>query len=63
MPFYAIAEPLARVFVKEGWGTRAMIVLIMYVGLALVSELLHKVVDINKLKTKLQIRLKQLWHK
>ena len=63
MPFYAIAEPLARVFVKEGWGTRAMNVLIMYVGLALVSELLHKVVDINKLKTKLQIRLKQLWHK
>jgi hypothetical protein len=53
MPLYDVAEPIARVFVESGWGKRAIIVLIMYVGLAVVSELLHKVVDINKLKTKM----------
>jgi hypothetical protein len=53
MPLYDIAEPVARIFVESGWGKRAIIVFIMFVGLAMVSELLHKVLDVNKLKAKL----------
>ncbi|MFT6920283.1 MAG: hypothetical protein ACJA2G_002932 [Cognaticolwellia sp.] len=56
MPCYVVAEPIARVFIEQGWGVRALIVLIMYVGLAVFSELLHKLIDINKLKT-------MLWHR
>lgn len=50
MPLYDVAEPIARQFVESGWGKRAIIVLIMYVGLAAVSEVLHKLIDINKFK-------------
>jgi hypothetical protein len=57
MPLYDLAEPIARIFVESGWGKRAIIVFIMYVGLAIVSELLHKIADINKLKMKLWSRL------
>jgi len=57
MPLYDVAEPIARLFVEQGWGKRAIIVFIMYVGLAMVSELLHKVIDINKLKMNLWVRL------
>ena len=44
MPLYDVAEPIARIFVESGWGKRTIIILIMYVGLALVSGLLHKVI-------------------
>ena len=57
MPLYDVAEPIARLFVQSGWGKRAIIVFIMYVGLAGVSELLHKLIDLNKLKEKLSVRL------
>jgi hypothetical protein len=57
MPLYDVAEPIARIFVESGWGKRAIIVFIMYVGLAFVSELLHKLVDINKLKTRVWNRI------
>jgi hypothetical protein len=57
MPLYDVAEPIARIFVESGWGKRAIIVFIMYVGLAFVSELLHKLVDINKLKTSVWNRI------
>jgi hypothetical protein len=51
MPFYVVAEPIARIFIEQGWGVRALTVLIMYMGLGLLSELLHKLVDINKIKS------------
>jgi hypothetical protein len=57
MPLYDVAEPIARIFVESGWGKRAIIVFIMYVGLSVVSELLHKVLDLNKLKNNLWVRL------
>ncbi|WP_339722103.1 acyltransferase family protein [uncultured Paraglaciecola sp.] len=57
MPLYDVAEPIARIFVESGWGKRAIIVFIMYVGLAVVSELLHKAVNIDKLKKHLWLRL------
>ncbi|MBU3005726.1 acyltransferase family protein [Paraglaciecola arctica] len=57
MPLYDVAEPIARLFVESGWGKRAIIVAIMYVGLAVVSELLHKVVNINKFMKHLWLRL------
>jgi hypothetical protein len=62
MPFYVVAEPIARVFIEQGWGVRALIVLIMYVGLALISELLHKLININQYKIKIwqHILTKQL---
>jgi fucose 4-O-acetylase-like acetyltransferase len=57
MPFYVVAEPIARIFIEQGWGVRALIVIIMYVGLALISELLHKLINIDKYKNKLWQRL------
>ncbi|MEP1446576.1 MAG: acyltransferase family protein [Paraglaciecola sp.] len=57
MPLYDVAEPIALIFVESGWGKRAIIVFIMYVGLAVVSELLHKAVNIDKLKKHLWLRL------
>jgi hypothetical protein len=57
MPLYDVAEPMARIFVESGWGKRAIIVFIMFVGLAVVSELLHKLLNINKYRTKLWQRL------
>lgn len=56
MPLYDVAEPIARLFVESGWGKRAIIVFIMYVGLAVMSEFLHKLIDLNKLKVKLWAR-------
>jgi hypothetical protein len=53
MPFYVVAEPIARIFIEEGWGVRTIIVFIMYVGLALISELLHKLININQYKIKI----------
>ena len=53
MPLYDVAEPIARIFVESGWGKRAIIVFIMYVGLAVLSELLHKLLNINQYKTNL----------
>ena len=53
MPLYDVAEPIARIFVESGWGKRAIIVFIMYVGLAVVSQMLHKAMDINKYKKNL----------
>lgn len=50
MPFYEVAEPIARQFVEQGWGKRAIIVLMMYVGLALLSELLHRLINLNQIK-------------
>ncbi|MGS2721750.1 acyltransferase family protein [Paraglaciecola aestuariivivens] len=49
MPLYDVAEPIARLFIESGWGKRAIIVFIMYVGLAWVSEGLQKVVELHKL--------------
>lgn len=57
MPLYDVAEPIARMFVDSGWGKRAIIVLIMYVGLAIISELLHKIANIEKRKRILLARL------
>jgi hypothetical protein len=56
MPLYDVAEPIARIFVESGWGKRTIIVFIMYVGLSGVSELLHKLVNIDKLKRNLWAR-------
>jgi hypothetical protein len=53
MPLYEIAEPIARIFVESGWGKRAIVVFIMYVGLAILSESLHKLLNLNKYKTML----------
>jgi hypothetical protein len=53
MPLYGIAEPIARVFIESGWGKRAIIVFIMYVGLALLSETLHRLLNISKYKANL----------
>jgi hypothetical protein len=53
MPLYPIAEPIARIFVESGWGKRAIIVFIMFVGLALVSELLHKIIKVINLRNML----------
>lgn len=50
MPLYDVAEPIARIFVADGWGKRAIIVFIMYVGLAFVSEWLHRMINVDKLK-------------
>jgi hypothetical protein len=50
MPLYDVAEPMARIFVDSGWGKRAIIVFIMFVGLAFISELLHKIFNINQYK-------------
>jgi hypothetical protein len=57
MPLYDVAEPIARIFVENGWGKRAIIVFIMYVGLAVVSELLHQLVDTNKIKQTIWLKL------
>jgi hypothetical protein len=57
MPLYDVAEPIARIFVEQGWGKRAIIVFIMYVGLSIVSEMLHKLLNLNKYKTMLWQRL------
>jgi hypothetical protein len=57
MPLYDVAEPIARIFVESGWGKRAIIVFIMFVGLSVISELLHKVIDIEKLKNNLWNKL------
>ncbi|MFT5002276.1 MAG: hypothetical protein ACJAS9_002933 [Polaribacter sp.] len=57
MPLYDVAEPIARIFVAQGWGKRAIIVFIMYVGLAIVSEMLNKLLNLNKYKTMLWQRL------
>lgn len=57
MPFYVASEPITRIFIEQGWGKRAIIVLIMYVGLAIVSEMLHKLLDLNTYKTMLWQRL------
>jgi hypothetical protein len=59
MPLYDVAEPIARIFVENGWGKRAIIVFIMYVGLALASEALNKMVDIAQLKKNLLSKLKK----
>lgn len=56
MPLYDVAEPIARLFVESGWGKRAIIVFIMFVGLSALSELLHRLIDTNKLK-------KSIWNK
>ena len=53
MPLYDVSEPIARIFVESGWGKRAIIVFIMYVGLALISEMLHNLININKYKIRL----------
>jgi hypothetical protein len=50
MPLYDLAEPIARLFIESGWGKRAIIVFIMYVGLAALSELLHRLINIEKIK-------------
>jgi hypothetical protein len=57
MPLYDVAEPIARIFVESGWGKRSIIVFIMYVGLAVVSELLHKILNIDKMKKNLWVRI------
>jgi hypothetical protein len=57
MPLYDVAEPMARIFVDSGWGKRAIIVFIMFVGLAVVSELLHKLLNMNQYKTMLWKRI------
>lgn len=57
MPLYPIAEPIARIFVERGWGKRAIIVFIMFVGLAVVSQMLHKVIKVLSLRNMLFLKL------
>lgn len=57
MPFYAVAAPIASIFVASGWGKRLIIVLLMYGVLSLISEWLTKVVDIGKLQNRLWQKL------
>lgn len=53
MPFYAVAAPIASLIIPNGWGKRLLIVLLMYVGLSLLSELLSKIIRINLLRDRL----------
>ena len=57
MPLYDVAEPIARIFVESGWGKRAIIVFIMYVGLAQLSEVLHKMISLEQLKRALWLKV------
>lgn len=57
MPLYSLAAPIASYFVPSGWGQRAIIVIIMYVGLALLSELLHRIINLHKLKVWLWLKM------
>jgi hypothetical protein len=50
MPFYAVAEPIASLFVASGWGKRLIIVMIMFVGLSALSELLSRLIHVDKLR-------------
>jgi len=59
MPLYDVAEPIARIFVESGWGKRAIIVFIMYVGLAVVSEVLQKLINQDQLHNYLWIQIKR----
>jgi hypothetical protein len=59
MPLYDVAEPFARIFIESGWSKRAIIVFIMFVGLAVVSEILHKYIDVFLLKKKLLLKLEE----
>jgi hypothetical protein len=59
MPLYDVAEPIARIFAENGWGKRAIIVFIMYVGLAVLSASLHKLINLNQIKLALQSKVKR----
>ncbi len=50
MPLYFVLEPIVRVVFPSGWPKRLCIVLIMYIGLSLLSELLHKWVKVDSIK-------------
>lgn len=58
MPLYDVAEPVAKIFVQSGWGKRAIIIFIMFVGLSILSEYLHKIIDLKKLKLALWSTIK-----
>jgi hypothetical protein len=60
MPLYEVAEPIAIVFVENGWGKRAIIVFIMYVGLALLSVIMHTMINLGQLKTALWLKVKRV---
>lgn len=57
MPFYAVAAPIASLFISSGWGKRLIIVMIMYVGLSLLSEYLNKVIRVNQIRDYLTDKL------
>lgn len=50
MPLYFVLEPIVRVVFPSGWPKRLCIVLIMYIGLSLLSELLHKWIKVDSIK-------------
>lgn len=53
MPLYFVLEPLVRQVFPGGWSKRLCIVLIMFVGLSLLSELLRKVVNVEDIRNRL----------
>lgn len=53
MPLFFVLEPIVRQVFPSGWPKRLSIVIIMFVGLSLLSEFLHKVIKVNELKNKL----------
>ncbi len=57
MPLYYAVAPIATLLVERGWGKRAIIVVVMYVGLSLLSEALHKLLPINQWRDALWTRL------
>lgn len=57
MPLYDGVHSFAELFIERGDGKKVIIVFILYVGLAIISELLHKLIDMNKLKKQLLSRI------
>lgn len=53
MPLYFVLEPMVRLVFPSGWPKRLCIVIIMFVGLSLLSELLRKVINTDELKNRL----------
>jgi hypothetical protein len=50
MPFYVLTGLIASIIVLSGWGERFIIVIMMFVGLSVLSELLNRVVKVDEFK-------------
>jgi hypothetical protein len=50
MPFYVLTGLIASIIVLSGWGEGFIIVIMMFVGLSVLSELLNRVVKVDEFK-------------